>query len=90
MDINAIVDDICCSDSEEDWNNSDEEESFNHEEERFVVDCLARAQEGKLHQNNRLFYHCAWLKVMVKRKSMKMAKVKIKTKKWILPMNMKV
>jgi len=47
MDVNVIDDDIFCSDSEEDWNNSDDGESFNHDEESFFADCLTRGQEVK-------------------------------------------
>jgi len=48
MDGRIVVDNIFCSDSEDDWNISDDEDSFVHEEQPVVLDPLAREQEGKM------------------------------------------
>ena len=51
MNEDTVVDNIFCSDSEDDWNESDEEDTFAHDEHSVVLDPLAREQEGKMVDN---------------------------------------
>ena len=51
MNEDTVVDNIFCSDSEDDWNESDEEDTFAHDEHSVVLDPLAREQEGKMADN---------------------------------------